>query len=118
MQRPCHARNLDGSSCRAQAIKGGSVCGMHGGRAKHVRAAAGRRLLEEMVGPALARLRQLIDSADSDATRLQAAKLVLDYCGFKVAEKIELGGKQVIEIEFVAKPLPAAGNGHVLEGRR
>lgn len=44
----CSARrNYDGQPCRQPAIKGCTVCRMHGGSAKQVREAAKRRVLEE-----------------------------------------------------------------------
>ncbi|MFJ5861502.1 HGGxSTG domain-containing protein [Pseudarthrobacter sp. NPDC092439] len=39
----CKARKSDGTPCRAYAIKGGSVCRVHGGSAPAVRDAARRR---------------------------------------------------------------------------
>jgi hypothetical protein len=43
--RPCSARRTSGDTCRAPAIKGGTVCIAHGGRAPQVRAAADRRVV-------------------------------------------------------------------------
>lgn len=39
----CTARHKDGSPCEAWAIRGGRVCGAHGGRAAQVRAKAAER---------------------------------------------------------------------------
>lgn len=44
--RKCSARCSDGSPCGAWAIRGGTVCKVHGGSAPQVRAAAARRLFE------------------------------------------------------------------------
>jgi hypothetical protein len=106
-----------GEPCRAHVVLGARVCVAHGGAAPQVRQSARERLLA-FVDPALDQLRRLIDTADSDSVKLSAIKDVLDRCGYKVPEKIDIGGKQVIEVEFVAKPLPIATNGHVLESRR
>ncbi len=44
--QPCTARRRDGSPCGSYAIRGGSVCRMHGGAAPQVKHAAHMRLLE------------------------------------------------------------------------
>ncbi len=69
-----------GDRCKRHAIIGGTVCPSHGGRAPQVRAAADKRILM-MVNPALRRIRELIDTADSDHVKLSAAKDVLDRAG-------------------------------------
>jgi hypothetical protein len=90
---------------------------MHGASAAHVRNKAMQRL-RAMVHPAISVLEYLLDFAESDAVKLAVAKYVLDYAGFKSVEKIQQDGHVVIEVEFVAKPLPTATNGHVLESYR
>ena len=45
-----------GKPCRNDAIRGGAVCGMHGGKAPQVRAAANRRLERERIEAMAARL--------------------------------------------------------------
>lgn len=48
-RRRCTAQRAGGRGpCRAWAIRGGTVCAVHGGRAPQVKAAAGRRLEEEL----------------------------------------------------------------------
>jgi hypothetical protein len=42
----CRGHRTDGSPCKRWAIRGGYVCPSHGGRARQVRRAAERRLLE------------------------------------------------------------------------
>lgn len=44
--RRCTAHTSAGNPCRKAPILGGTVCGTHGGRAPHVRAAANARVLE------------------------------------------------------------------------
>lgn len=60
--------------------------------------------MRELVHPALDSLARLIAKDD-----LGADKYVLDYAGFKTAEKVSSDGKLVIEVEYVASP------GHTLE---
>jgi hypothetical protein len=111
-RKRCSAHRSNGDPCRAPAIRGGNVCVTHGGAANHVKQSA-RARLDAMIDPALDELRKLISSADSDSVKLSAIKDVLDRCGYKIPEKIDLAGRQVIEIEYVQHPLPAS-NGHVL----
>lgn len=54
--RKCKGHKPDGSPCKNWAIRGGEVCGWHGGRAPQVRAKAKRRVLEARVARELGRL--------------------------------------------------------------
>src|SRR4051812_24427959 len=86
--RRCHAHKTNGDECPNWAIRGGTVCHVHGGRAPQVRMAA-RERLAAMVDPALIELRRLVDAADSDSVKLAAIKDVLDRAGFKPADRVE-----------------------------
>lgn len=87
MHRQCTARkSATGERCKAWAIRGGNVCVTHGGAAPQVRKKAEERLAE-MVEPALIQLRNLIDSADSDAVKLAAVKDALDRAGYKPVDR-------------------------------
>jgi len=90
--RRCTATaNRTGERCRAAAIKGGTVCRMHGGALPQVKRAAKDRLMA-MVDPALVELRKIIDRTDaSDADKLRAIQMVLDRTGFKPGVQIEVG---------------------------
>lgn len=88
----CSAHNRQGKQCSKPAIPGGTVCRFHGGGAPQVREAAQLRILG-MVSPALARLRKLIDGADSDSVKLHAVKDVLDRAGLGAAMQIQHTGK-------------------------
>jgi len=74
------------------------VCRMHGGKSPQALANAEDRM-RALVHPAVSALANLI--ADND---LAAARYVLDYAGFKSAEKLQSEGRQVIEIEYVDRP--------------
>lgn len=50
----CSGHRTDGEPCNAWAINGGTVCAVHGGRAKQVKAAAARRLAERKAEAILA----------------------------------------------------------------
>lgn len=75
--------------------------------------------MRALVHPSLDRLKHLVYHADSDAVSLNAIKYVLDYAGFKTAEKVHSDGRVVIEVEYVGRAPTiidvAHTNGHVLE---
>ncbi len=97
----CHAHKADtGQPCKAFAIRGGKVCVYHGGMAPNVRQRAQERL-EAMIDPALDRLRQLIDTADSDSVRLRALELAMDRALGKVTDKLKLSGDQDDPLEII-----------------
>jgi hypothetical protein len=57
MTRPkCSGRRTDGQPCGNWPIKGGTVCGAHGGKAPQVKAKARERLAEQQARQQLARL--------------------------------------------------------------
>lgn len=57
MTRPkCSSRRSDGQPCGNWPIKGGTVCGSHGGKAPQVKAKAAQRVVEQQARAALARL--------------------------------------------------------------
>lgn len=95
----CGRRTRSGGSCQNAAIRGGRVCRMHGGASPRAREAAARRLAA-LVDPALQVLAQLLEHADSDATKLAACKLVLDYAGLKAIEHVETSGTMTIEVIY------------------
>lgn len=88
----CTAHRKNGDRCKAPAIKGGTVCRVHGGAAPQVRDAARLRLLA-LVDPALATLGRSLDLKGNQAqVALAAARDVLDRAGFKSTEKLEISG--------------------------
>src|SRR5690625_2412256 len=78
-----------GQPCRAIAMRGQRVCRIHGGSSPQAKAAAKRRLLE-LVEPAIARLAEEVDKADTARDRLKAAEMILDRTGFGKEMKVEL----------------------------
>ena len=77
--RLCKAHLSDGSGtlCSRWAIRGGTVCPMHGASAPQVREAARRRLLEA-ADPAAAELVRLALDSPDDRVRLAACRDILD----------------------------------------
>lgn len=108
-KRTCTARRKNGEACHKPPIIGGSVCTTHGGAAPQVRAKAQERL-EAMVEPALARLRSLIEHADSDSVRLRATEMALDRALGKVSDKLKLSGDvdEPLEIVISRPNVPAS----------
>ena len=91
IKRPCSARRANGEPCGNSAIRGGTVCVAHGGRAPQVRAKANMRLLN-MVEPALRELRRIIDDDNADdANKLRAINMVLNRTGFAEKQNLEIG---------------------------
>ena len=88
----CTAKSKrSGERCKRAAKPGGNVCHTHGGAAPQVEAANHRRILAELIGPALARLTRLIeDDAVPASVAYQAVRDVLDRGGFKPTEKHEV----------------------------
>ena len=92
-ERQCSAHKRNGDRCKNAAIRGGNVCGYHGGNAPAVKAKARLRL--EMASDRLARqlLNMTSDPNVNDAVKLAAIKDALDRSGLaaKNAVSVELG---------------------------
>ena len=101
--RYCTAHRSDGEPCRGQAIRGGSVCVVHGARAPQVKAKAEDRI-RALVDPSLNRIARTIADDQNPALALAAARDILDRAGYKATEKIQSDGRTVIEIEYVDRP--------------
>ena len=99
-ERQCTANAyMTGRRCSNAAIKGGTVCHAHGGKAKHVREAANRRLME-LMPDAVRALYELVNDQQSRHVRMQAAKDILDRLGLAPAQKIEAEIKNVSDEEW------------------
>ena len=108
-------RRKDGVSCTAKAkstgatcgnppIPGGKVCRIHGGLAPQVQAAAGRAILEALVGPALTALRDIVrDLTVPESVRLAAAKDILDRTGYKPPTQVEVLTISVVGAEIARR---------------
>lgn len=78
----CSGHRSNGKDCNAPAVRGTTVCRVHGGSAPQVQRKA-RMRLAEMVDPALATLaREMVNPNGSAQSRLRAAENVLDRAGF------------------------------------
>lgn len=65
--RRCTAHNNRGERCKRAAIRGGLVCGTHGGQAPQVKAAAQRRLAEQKIVHELTSLGVALDIPPDEA---------------------------------------------------
>jgi len=114
MRVHCHAKSRDGDQCRKYAIPGGTVCRYHGGRSPAVQASAAQRLAA-LVHPAISALSELIQKADSDATRMSAARYALEVNGWKPSVQLETESEITIRVIDEVQPstylAPAASNG-------
>jgi hypothetical protein len=74
-----------GKPCRAPAVAGATVCRLHGAaKGTPARDKADHLVLSQLVGPALARLKQLVESADThDAVVLGAIREILSRSGYQ-----------------------------------
>lgn len=90
-----------GETCGNPRVPGAQVCRIHGGAAPQVKAAAARRVLEALVGPALIKLRELLEDEDTPAhVRFAAVKDILDRTGYKPVEQVEVLTMDMIEREI------------------
>ena len=93
----CKAHTRSGAACKSGAIKGATVCRMHGGGSPLVKAKAAERLalarekLYGLVDPAIDKLGELV-SDDLSNVALRACRDILDRNGFKPVEKLEVTG--------------------------
>jgi hypothetical protein len=98
-RRTCGRRTRSGGTCTQWAMRGQTVCKMHGGKSPQALRTAAERLAA-LVDPALAELGKLVEDAENDAIKLAAIKDVLDRAGFKPRERIEQSGKVTVEVVY------------------
>lgn len=90
--RRCTAHKKNGEQCRRWAIRGGTVCTHHGGRAPAVRARA-RQRLDEAADRMAKQLLGIAESAESEAVKLAAVRDALDRAGLKPPAQVEVSAK-------------------------
>jgi len=97
----CSAKRTDGNPCKAPAIRGATVCRVHGGSAPQVKKAAARRVLEALVAPALIQLRKIVEDENTPtAVRLAAVRDILDRTGFASVKQVEVFSLDMVDAEI------------------
>lgn len=95
----CKAHNRQGKRCGRKPMLGQLVCDMHGGKAPNALANAEQRM-RDLVYPAISSLKRQIE-----ANEFQAARYVLDWAGFKAADKLEGQGEIVVKVVHEDQPI-------------
>jgi len=100
--RRCTAKSKQsGERCKNASLRGAKTCRFHGSAAPQVKAASARRLLEELVGPALAQLRGILEDLETPpAVRLKAACDILDRMGYRAPAQVEVLTIGLVEREI------------------
>ena len=87
----CTAKRSNGEPCKAQAIRGGNVCRVHGGSAPQVRRKAAERLAA-LIDPAIGILGASMSQKKDARLRLSAAMDVLNRNNLTGKQQIEVSG--------------------------
>ena len=87
----CSATNRKGLQCCSPAIKGATVCRMHGGSAPQVKFAALERL-KALQPKAITVLESLLDRQEFPTVQMAAVRDVMDRTEGKAAEQVKLTG--------------------------
>lgn len=85
----CTAHRQDGHPCKAQSIRGGTVCRVHGGAAPQVRQAANLRLLQAL-DPAAGELVRIALNGKTERDRITAIKELFERAGFGEPKRLEI----------------------------
>lgn len=95
----CVAHKKSGERCRRLAIKGATVCRVHGGASGHVKRAARARLENAADRMAKNLLKLAVDDDVADGVRLAATNSALDRAGLsaKTAVEVEVGPSKGFE---------------------
>jgi hypothetical protein len=89
----CTAHRRNGDQCRNSAIKGATVCRVHGGSAPQVQRAAAVRLLMAADSVAGELVRIALSKKAADGVKVQAILGVLDRAGLSARQEITIEAK-------------------------
>lgn len=101
-----------GKPCSKWAIRGGTVCDTHGGRAPQVKAAAEKRL-DELRPAAILYLDWLVNQREYPSAGLGAARDILDRNDGKPTEKVDMnvsGDAALITALYAGRKRAAEGS--------
>jgi hypothetical protein len=88
--RLCSARRQDGKPCGRWAIRGGTMCGVHGGSAPQVRAAARRRYKQASDAVAAKEIGIALDGPPDSPVTLAAIKDCQDRAGIPAKAQVSV----------------------------
>lgn len=101
----CTASRRNGEQCLNYAIKGATVCRMHGGSAPQVRRAAQVRILMASDLAAKKLVELMTSNKVDDRVKLAAAKDLLDRANLAGTQNVEVGVTQRTFMDFVGDAL-------------
>lgn len=106
----CKATTRQGNRCKTDAIRGATVCRMHGGSAPQVKAAAKRRLLEAADPAAAALVKIALDEGMDPRVRVMAIRDLLDRAGIMEPKQVEVISLDAIDREIARLEAELAEN--------
>ena len=109
----CHAHSRNGAPCGHYAMHGQRVCHMHGGKTPAALAKAEERL-RALEHPAITALGELIEHADSDATRLSASRYLLELLGHKSSVQVQSETEVTVRVIHEDQPIVVLEHGYKL----
>lgn len=115
-RRLCTAHTTRGTACRAPAITGATVCRSHGGSAPQVKKKAHEVVLNDLIGPAILKLSDLMNDPDVPAAvQLRAAAEILDRSGYE--EGYVVTGADIDRLIAELEAEEAARKAHIAANR-
>lgn len=109
----CHAHTRSGAQCRHYAMHGQRVCHMHGGKTPAALAKADERL-RALEHPAISALEEIINKGDPDATRLAAARYLLELLGHKPTVQVQSETEVTVRVIHEDQPIVVLEHGYKL----
>jgi hypothetical protein len=100
MDRKCTAMSKQSKQrCGRYAIRGGTVCVIHGGKSPQVQRSAAERL-RAMVHPSLTVFEERLKDKDQPGMQIQVARDVLDRTGYSAKTQLEVTGAEGGPVKF------------------
>ena len=94
----CGAHNRSGRQCGRRRMYGQRVCDVHGGKSPQALHKAAQRL-RALVDPAIVALEHIVEKGEPDATRLAAARYLLELAGHRAS--VEVNSQHDITIRLI-----------------
>ena len=100
----CQARNRAGTQCMHFPKVGQRVCHLHGGHSPQALRKAEERL-RALEHPSIDAVAQIIEHGDPDATRLAAARYILELLGHKAVIQANVDQQVTIRVVDETQPI-------------